>query len=185
MNISVLSVLALSFGLLALGGTALAEEQKPLKAGPKMDSSSKVPTGISVPDNKKLYKPVPSMKISKSSPPKALTAPSVSSRSGAIPTFDPITSDLDAFKRAVAVDHEAKAAFSAKARECWDKDYTQADQAAAGCSATETVASCYEKLATVCVTPALVRSRNANTALTGAHNKLKNTLVGYMQQLGR
>ena len=183
MRTSVLSVLALSLGLLALGDTALAEEQKPPKAGPKMNPSSNVPTASSLPDNKKPYTPVPSMKISKSSPPKALTGPSVSSRSGAIPTFDPITSDLDAFKRAVAEDHGAKAAFSAKARECWDKDYTQADQAAAGCSARETVASCYEKLATVCVTPALVRSRNAATALTGAHNKLKSTLVGYMQKL--
>lgn len=183
MKTSVLSVLALSFGLLAQGGTSLGAEQQPIKVAPKMNSSSNVPTGISLPNDQKPYKPVPSMRISKSSPPKALTAPSVSSRSGAIPTFDPITSDLDAFKRAVAVDHEAKTAFSAKARECWDRDYTQADQAAAGCSATETVASCYEKLATVCVTPALVRSRNANTALTGAHNKLKNTLVGYMQRL--
>ncbi|MEO8063643.1 MAG: hypothetical protein ABI821_12945 [Pseudomonadota bacterium] len=182
MKTPVLCVLALAFGLLAPGGVTLSDEQKPATAGPKLNVSSKITTSVALPANKQLYKPGSSMKISKDSPPKVLVLPM---RSDAIPTFDPISADLEAFKRAVAVDHEAKAAFSAKARECWDRDYTQADQAAAGCRATETVAVCYEKLATACVTPALVSSRNASSALESAHSKLKNTLVGYMQRLNR
>lgn len=182
MKTSVLSVLALSFGLLAQGGTSLAAEQQPFKAVPKIDASPNVPTGISLPDNQKLYKPAPSMKISKSSPPRVLTAPSVS-RSGAIPTFDPINSAFDALKRAGTELNEARVAFGHKAQECWDKDYTQADQAAAGCSYTETVASCYEKLAIFCVTPANVRWHNAEPAFTRASDTLKYTILEYNRKL--
>ena len=181
MKTSILSVLALSFGLLAQGGTAFAAEEQPRKAAPKMKSSAHVPSGTSLPNE--MYKPVPKMNIAKGSSPKALKGPSVASSSRAIPTFDPIISDLDAFKRAGTVYHEARIAFAKKAPECWSRDYTQADQAAAGCRATETVSVCYEKLATYCITPVKVRRDNARTALTGAHNKLKNTINGYMSKL--
>ncbi len=181
MKTPVLCVLALSFGLLA-GGAALSDEQKPPTASSKLNSSSKITTGVSLPDNRQLYKPGSSMKIPKNSPPKVLALPM---RSAEIPTYDPINADLEAFKRAVAADHEAETARNAKAFECWERDYTQADQAAAGCSATETVSRCYEKLAVACATPSLVRSRNASSALEGAHSKLKNTLVSYMQRLRR
>ncbi len=181
MKTSILSVLALSFGLLAQGGTSFAAEEQPRKAAPKVKSSAHVPSGTSLPNE--MYKPVSKMNIPKGSSPKALTGPSATSSSGAIPTYDPIASDLDAFKRAVAVYHEARTAFGKKAPECWSKDYTQADQAAAGCRATETVSVCYEKLATYCITPAKNRRDNARTALTGAHNKLKNTLNGYVSKM--
>lgn len=177
----VLCALALSIGLLASGGVTLSEEKKPT-AAPKLNAASKINTGVSVPDGKQLYKPGSNLKISKETQPKVLTLPS---RSDAIPTYDPITPDLEAFKRAVAEDHAAKTAFTNKARECWDRDYTQADQATAGCRATDTLSVCYEKLATVCVTPALDRARIASSGLETAHKKLKNTLIGYMQQINR
>ena len=181
MKTSILSVLALSFGLLAQGGTCFAAEEQPRKAAPRMKSLAHVPSGASLPNE--MYKPVPKMNISKGSSPKALQGPSVASSSRAIPTYDPINSDLDAFKRAGAAYHEAGIAFGKKAPECWSKDYTQADQTAAGCRATETVSVCYEKLATYCITPAKDRWDNARRALTGAHNKLKNSLNGYVSRL--
>ena len=107
----------------------------------------------------------------------------MSSRSGAIPTFDPINSAFEALKRAGTELNEARVAFGHKAQECWDKDYTQADQAAAGCSYTETVASCYEKLANFCVTPAKVRWDNASPAFTRASDTLKYTIVEYNRKL--
>ena len=185
MKTSALSVFVLSFGLLTQGSICLAADPQPSKVVPKTSPSTKIPSGASLPSTTQLYKPIASMKISKSSPPKVLIAPSVSSRSDAIPTFDPIDSALGVFKRAVGVDREAHVAFSAKAKECWDKDYTQADQAAAGCSYTETVASCYEKLATACVTPTLVRMQAATTALTDARKKLNYELDAYKTRLNR
>lgn len=46
---SVLSVLALSFGLLALGGTAVADDKKLFKPAPKMKLSSNFPVRSSQP----------------------------------------------------------------------------------------------------------------------------------------
>ena len=181
MKTSILSVLALSFGLLAQGGTSFAAEEQPRKAAPKMKSSAHVPSGTSLPNE--MYKPVPKMNIAKGSSPKALKGPSVASSSRAIPTFDPINSAFAALKRAGTELNEARVAFGHKAQECWDKDYTQADQAAAGCSYTETVASCYEKLANFCVTPAKVRWDNASPAFTRASDTLKYTIVEYNRKL--
>lgn len=68
MKTSVLSVLALSIGLLVLGSTSYAAEPQPLKAVPKMNAPLNVPTDISLPDDKKLYKPVPMLKRAKGAP---------------------------------------------------------------------------------------------------------------------
>ena len=185
MKTSALSVFVLSFGLLTQGSICLAADPQPSKVVPKIRPSTNAATGAPLRDAKNLYKPVTKMKIAPDTPAQGVPASAVTRLSGAIPTFDPIDSALGAFKRAVGVDREAHVAFSAKAKECWDKDYTQADQAAAGCSYTETVASCYEKLATACVTPTLVRMQAATTALTDARKKLNYELDAYKTRLNR
>jgi len=69
------------------------------------------------------------------------------------------------------------------ARECWEKGYTPVEQSAAGCSYTETVASCYEKAARACLRPAGDRSTKAKKAFSHDAELLKIRIMDYNKKL--
>ncbi len=123
MKISVLSVLALLFGLLVLGGTAMA-------------------------DDKKLFKPAPKMKLSSNFPVRS---------SEPIPAFDPVGRAFDAWKGAEAKVRAAHTELRTKEIQCRNAEYSRAEQAAAGCQATDSVATCERKLFNHCSVPTFNR----------------------------
>ena len=181
MKISARSVLALSFSLMALGDAAFAALPQPLKAASNAKSSSSGPADNALPDDQRLYKPIPLLKPSKSSAPRVPAG--MTMRSSEIATFDPIESAFLALKRAGTELNEAEVGFRAMARECWEKGYTPVEQSAAGCSYTETVASCYEKAARACVRPAGDRWTKAKNAFSPASELLKYRILEYNKKL--
>lgn len=120
---SVLSVLALSFGLLALGGTAVA-------------------------DDKKLFKPAPKMKLSSNFPIRS---------SEPIPVFDPVSRAFDTWKGAEVKLRAAHTELRAKEQQCRNAEYSRSEQTAAGCQATDSVATCERKLFNHCSVPTFNR----------------------------
>ncbi len=123
MKISVLAVLALLFGPLALGGTAVA-------------------------DDKKLFKPAPKMKLSSNFPVRS---------SEPIPVFDPVGRAFDAWKGAEVKVRAAHTELRAKDTQCRNAEYTRAEQTAAGCQATDSLAQCERKLFDHCYMPTFNR----------------------------
>ena len=171
----VFSVLLLTFGLLPCVDNTQAAEQQPVKVVPKMSLPSIAPTGNSLPDDQKLYKPVPILKRPKNSPPQAQAPMNI--RSNQIPSFDPIQSALDNYKRTLLLQRDAGIAYTNAGNHlCWNDGFNQADQAAAGCLATDTIAVCYRKCANVCIAPFEARYLQSQRASDGALTTLKNTI---------
>lgn len=144
----VFSVLVLSFGLLSWADHTQAAEQQPLKVVPKIS----IPA-ISSPVDPKLYKPVSLLTRPIDLPPQAQPM-KMNIRSNQIAVFDPIQSALDNYKRTLLLERAAGIAWTdAGNNRCWRDGFNQADQAAAGCLATDTIAVCYRKCSNVCLAP--------------------------------
>ncbi|MBC8024393.1 MAG: hypothetical protein H7Y89_00230, partial [Steroidobacteraceae bacterium] len=122
-----LSTFALSFVLLAASGAAqAADEKKPAKP---LASAAAAPV------------PGGPIKLTRSVMAKAPAVPSTVSRTTDTASYDPATKALEKWKSAGAAYGEAGLAYRAKRdKECPAKEYTTADQSAAGCVASETLA---------------------------------------------
>lgn len=131
--------LMVALGLLALSGSALAEVQKPLQA-PRAATGMKTLSNNSAPSNSNgLYRPVPSMRIAKGSLPQNRKLPAPVKQ---LPAIDPLILAIQTYKSEGNKLSETSRAYVNKMNECDNRSYSQADQAAAGCTTRESVSEC-------------------------------------------
>jgi hypothetical protein len=150
---TILAVVALFTGLVALNGTALAVDVR--------------------------YKPVPKMKLSPNFQMPQI-APEESDPSAQ--TMQQLCNGcLEAQQNARTARRELRR----KSRQCRNEDYTQADQAAAGCSPSDTVAQCNSKLFSRCVKAERDKANAAGSQVVRTCSplveRLKQTMSQYQQ----
>ena len=163
-----LSTLALSFLLFAASGAAAAaDDKKPAKPAAAAPA------------------PGSPIKLTRSVTSKAPAVPSTVSRTTDTASYDPATRALEKWKSAGVAYGEAGLAYRSKRdKECPAKEYTAADQAAAGCTASDALAACSAKVYERCYAASYKEWGDAQKAFLDAKVALDTALHGYMMQVG-
>jgi hypothetical protein len=160
---------ALSLVLLAASGASQADDKKPAK--PLPSAAAAAPNGP--------------IKLTRSVMSKAPAVPSTVSRTTDSASYDSATKALEKWKSAGAAYGEAGLAYRSKRdKECPAKEYSTSDQAAAGCVATDTVATCSTKVYERCWSAAYAEWGAAQRAFFDAKVGLDTALNNYMTQVG-
>jgi hypothetical protein len=166
-----LSTFALSFVLLAASGiSAAADEKKPAKPAAGA-AAAPAPGGP--------------IKLTRSVMAKAPAVPSTVSRTTDTASYDPATKALEKWKAAGLKYGEAGLAYRNKRdKECPAKEYTAADQTAAGCTASDALPACSAKVYERCWAASYKEWVDAQKAFFDAKVALDTALHGYMTQVG-
>ena len=165
---SIASTIALSFVLLAASGvSAAADDKKPAKPA----ASAPAAGGP--------------IKLTRAVMTKAPPVPSTVSRTTDTASYDPATKALEKWKTAGVAYGEAGLAYRSKRdKECPAKEYTAADQSAAGCTAGEALAACSAKVYERCWATSYKEWGDAQKVFFDSKVALDTVLHGYMTQVG-
>jgi hypothetical protein len=129
--------------------------------------------GVAAADDQQMFKPVPVMKL----PPKSPVLPKQ-----AISAADTSSRIFDSWKAAEAVVRAAHTELLARSNQCQAAEFTRAEQAAAGCQATDTVRKCNGKLYGHCVGPAMDRWHQAHMVFSTASISLSKAVIQYQDR---
>lgn len=175
--------LTVVIGLLALGGSAMAEVQKPLLT-PRGAMDTKMQSNNSTTANSNgLYKPVPSMRIARGAG--AILNLKLPAPDKPIPSTELLVLAINTWKDKANRFRESHHVAMNKERECKDRSYSQADQAAAGCRNNEPMSECNTKLIKWCAKVEFAEIWDAQISLSIAKTVLREELDKFKTSLGR
>ncbi len=174
-----LRTLACALALAALAAPGAAETKKPTGPGAATQKASPVlkqAPGVPVIQNQTTTANPKAATVGKA---KLQINPSVLRKlqpAEAEPEVDRVDAAYGEFKSAKTAMVGAKRRLRSQVRQCSERSYSAADQSAAGCESTDTVAECSEKLLRRCSAGSHVRYVRTRRALVQKAVALRNTV---------